>query len=71
VCASERKTDKPLGGGLESLPGMRGGGHERFLIANKTKEAFEKAEARGHGWTGLLNFVYYHEWDPKVLGVYV
>jgi hypothetical protein len=50
---------------------MRGGGHERFLIANKTKEAFEKAEARRHGWTGLLNFVYYHEWDPKVLGVYV
>jgi hypothetical protein len=50
---------------------MRGGGHERFLIANKTKEAFEKAGARRHGWTGQLNFVYYHEWDPKVLGVYV
>jgi hypothetical protein len=45
--------------------------YERFLVANKTKEAFEKAGARRHGWTGLLNFVYYHEWDPKVLGVYV
>jgi hypothetical protein len=50
---------------------MRGGGHERFLIANKTKEAFEKAGARRYGWTGQLNFVYYHEWDPRVLGVYV
>jgi hypothetical protein len=45
--------------------------YERFLIANKTKEAFEKARARRHGWTGQLNFVYYHEWDPKVLGVYM
>jgi len=45
--------------------------YERFLIANKTKEAFEKAGARRHGWTGQLNFVYYHEWDPKVLGVYM
>jgi len=45
--------------------------YERFLIANKTEEAFEKAGARRHGWTGQLNFVYYHEWDPKVLGVYM
>jgi hypothetical protein len=45
--------------------------YERFLIADKIEEAFEKAGARRHGWTGLLNFVYYHEWDPKVLGVYV
>jgi len=45
--------------------------YERFLIADKTKEAFEKAGARRHGWAGQLNFVYYHEWDPKVLGVYV
>jgi hypothetical protein len=45
--------------------------YERFLIADKTEEAFEKAGARRHGWTGQLNFVYYHEWDPKVLGVYV
>jgi hypothetical protein len=45
--------------------------YERFLIADKIEEAFEKAGARRHGWTGQLNFVYYHEWDPKVLGVYV
>jgi len=26
MCASERRSDKPLGGGVE--PGMRGGGHK-------------------------------------------
>jgi hypothetical protein len=31
VRASERKTDKPLGGGLEGLLGMRGGGHNRLF----------------------------------------
>jgi len=37
---SERRSDKPLGGGLESLPGMRGGGHTRTIEVSG--EVYEK-----------------------------
>jgi hypothetical protein len=36
VRASERKTDKPLGGGLEGLLGMRGGGRSALKLFVET-----------------------------------
>jgi len=44
---------------------------ERNATANKLEEEFERAGVRSFGWVGRLNFVYYFEWDPKVLGIYM
>jgi hypothetical protein len=44
---------------------------ERLRIASELKSAFEKAGVRELGWVGMLDLVYYFEWEPKILGVSV
>ncbi len=43
---------------------------ERLATLNEIEEAFERAGAREHGWYGMVNLVYYFEWEPKILGIY-
>ena len=43
---------------------------ERLRIASELKDAFEKAGVRELGWYGMLDLVYYFEWEPKILGIY-
>jgi hypothetical protein len=44
---------------------------ERIATYNELKNAFERAKARELGWYGMLDLVYYFEWEPKILGVSV
>jgi hypothetical protein len=43
---------------------------ERIATYNELKNAFERAKARELGWYGMLDLVYYFEWEPKILGIY-
>ncbi len=43
---------------------------ERIATYNELKDAFEKAGVRELGWYGMLDLVYYFEWEPKILGIY-
>jgi hypothetical protein len=44
---------------------------ERLRVASELKNAFEKTGVRELGWVGMLDLVYYFEWEPKILGVSV
>jgi len=42
---------------------------ERIATYNELMEAFERAGACRYGWYGLLDLIYYFEWEPRVLGI--
>jgi hypothetical protein len=43
---------------------------ERITTYNELREAFEKTGVRELGWYGMLDLVYYFDWEPKILGIY-